>query len=262
MAVLPIAVLRPHPKQALRVWLRHAIAWTRFYRTSILLNFVEPITGLVGLGLGLGSYIHLINGVSFIQFIGPGLVAVTAMNAVTFDSLFSTYNFLHENRVYPSMITSPLSVDDLTVGTILWQATRSLLYGGTFLAIITAFGLVHSWWTLMVPVVLALSGIMFAAPAIAFAATVKAFDQMFYYITLIITPMFTFSGIFFPPSRLPQAIQGVIWFTPLYHTSHLIRSFVLGQVSGGLIVNFLWILVFSAIALLFPSRLIRKKLMV
>jgi len=258
----PLSIMRPSPNQVWRVWLRHAIAWKRFYRTSILLNFFEPITGLVGLGFGLGSYVHLIDGVRFIQFIGPGLVAVTAMNATSFDSLFATYNFLHENRVYPSMITSPVSVDDLTVGTLLWQATRAMIYGGTFLAIITAFQLVHSWWAILAIPVLALTGIMFAAPAMAFAATARIFEQMFYYITLLITPMFTFSGIFFPPSRLPHGVQVAIWFTPLYHVANLIRSLVLGRVHANLFVDVLWMLVFTALMLLLPANRIRKKLMV
>jgi lipooligosaccharide transport system permease protein len=259
---IPLSIMRPSPPQVGRVWLRHAIAWKRFYRTSILLNFFEPITGLVGLGFGLGSYMHLIDGVKFIQFIGPGLVAVTAMNSVSFDSLFATYGFLHENRVYPSMITSPLSVDDLTAGTILWEATRAVLYGGTFLIIITLFQLVHSWWALLSLPVLALTGVMFAAPAMAFAATAKAFEQMFYYITLLITPMFTFSGIFFPPSRLPHSVQVAIWFTPLYHVAHLIRSLVLGRVHADLFTDVLWMLVFTGIMLLLPASRIRSKLMV
>jgi lipooligosaccharide transport system permease protein len=260
--VIGIALMRPNARQTYRVWYRHMLAWTRFYRTSIALNFVEPVTGLVALGFGLGSYVHLINGVSFLQFIAPGLVAVTAMNAVTFDALFGTYNFLYENRVYPSMITSPLTVDDLVAGTILWQATRSLIYGGTFLFIITCFGLVHSWAALLVLPLLVLAGIMFSAPAIYMAASAKVFEHMFYYITLIITPMYMFSGIFFPPNRLPHAIQGAIWFTPLYHVAHLARSFVLGRLSMDLLLDVIWIAVFTAVALLFPTRLIRRKLLV
>jgi lipooligosaccharide transport system permease protein len=254
--------MRPDLSQVVRVWFRHAVAWTRFYRTSILLNFFEPVTGLVALGFGLGAYVTHINGMTFLQFIAPGLVAVTAMNSVTFDSLFATYNFLYENRVYPSMITSPLTVDDLVAGTLLWQATRSLLYGGTFLIIITAFQLVHSWTALLVLPVLCLAGMMFAAPALSVAATAKAFEHMFYYITLVITPMYMFSGIFFPPNRLPHAIQGAIWFTPLYHVAHLTRSLVLGQVQADLWIDIAWMAVFTAIALLFPSRLIHRKLMV
>jgi lipooligosaccharide transport system permease protein len=103
---------------------------------------------------------------------------------------------------------------------------------------------------------------MFAAPAICMAASAKVFEHMFYYITLVITPMYMFSGIFFPPNRLPHAVQGAIWFTPLYHVAHLARSFVLGQLSSDLLVDVAWIAVFTAVAMLFPSRLIRKKLLV
>src|SRR5205807_1575334 len=102
-------------------------------------------------------------------------------------------NFLFENKVYPSMITSPLEIDDLVTGTILWEATRSVIYGGVFLLVITAFGLVHSFTAILVIPVLALAGVMFAAPAMCVATLVKAFQQMFYYITLFITPMYMFS---------------------------------------------------------------------
>jgi lipooligosaccharide transport system permease protein len=257
-----VSIIRPEPMQVYRVWVRHYLSWLKFYKTSILLNFFEPITGLVALGIGLGSYIHVINGVSFIQFIGPGLVAVTAMNAVSFDTLFGTYNYLHENKVYPSMINAPLRVDDVVAGTILWQATRSVLYGGTFMIIITLFGLVHHWTALLVLPVLFLAGTLFAPPALCMAAIAKSFEQMFYYITLVITPMYMFSGIFFPPSRLPHGVQVAIWFTPLYHVAHLIRSLVLDQLSGDLLVDVLWVLVFTAVFLLLPVRLIERKLLI
>lgn len=257
-----VGVLRPEPMQALRVWYRHALAYLRFYKSSILLNFFEPIVGLVALGIGLGRYVHLANGLSFLQFIAPGMVCVTAMNATSFDTLFSTYNFLHENRVYPSMITSPLTVDDLICGTLAWQATRAMLYGGTFLVVIAAFGLVHSFWSLLALPVLALAGVMFSAPALSMSALARAFEHLFYYITLVITPMYMFSGIFFPTTRLPQWVQDFIWLTPLYHTAHLVRGLVLGDVSLSLLADAGWMVAFTFIALLFPAALIRRKLLV
>lgn len=260
---MAIAIMRPRPAQTGRVWWRHLLAWTRFYRASILINFVDPITALLALGLGLGSYIKGgVDGVSFLQFIAPGLVAVTSMNAVSFDSLWATYNYLYENKVYPSMITSPLTVDDLVAGTLLWQATRSLMYGGTFLLIITIFGLVHAWTALLVLPVLLLTGIMFATPAFSYVAITRATEHLLYYISIVIVPMYMFSGVFFPLSRLPHPVQIAIWFTPLYHVAHLFRSLVLGRLGGDLLVDLAWILVFTAIALLFPAHLIRRKLLV
>lgn len=258
-----VAVLRPRPTQMVRVWWRHLLAWKRFYRTSILINFVDPITALLALGLGLGSYIRGgVDGVTFLQFIAPGLVAVTSMNAVSFDCLWGTYNFLYENKVYPSMITSPLTVDDLVAGTLLWQATRSLMYGGTFLLIITAFGLVHAWTALLVLPLLLLTGVMFAAPAMSYVAITRVNEHLLYYISLVVIPMYMFGGVFFPIRRLPHAVQVAIWFTPLYHAADLFRNLVLGRIGIGLLSDLLWIIVVTAIALLLPARLIRRKLLV
>jgi lipooligosaccharide transport system permease protein len=137
-----------------------------------------------------------------------------------------------------------------------------VIYGGIFLLVITAFGLVHSFWALLVFPVLALSGIMFAAPALCVAAVAKAFEQMFYYITLVITPMYMFSGIFFPPDKLPEPVRKAIWFTPLYHVAHLVRSLVLGTVHPDLLIDVAWMIGFAFIALLFPAALIRRRLLV
>ncbi len=265
MAVGVMAVLQPQPRQAFNVWYRHLLCYLRFYRTSILLNFVEPITGLVALGIALGRFVHLPPGIygSFLQFVGPGLVCVTAMNAVSFDTLFSTYNFLFENKVYPSLISSPLEIDDLVVGTMAWEATRAVIYGGVFMIVITAFGLVHTFAAVLVIPVLALSGLMFAAPALCVAALARQFQQMFYYMTLVITPMYMFAGIFFPiTNKLPSAVRTAIWFTPLYHVAHLVRSLCENQLSVGLWGDVLWITVLTAILSLFPSRLIRGRLLI
>lgn len=262
MALVSTFMLTPDPRQAVRVWFRHALAWTRFYKTSILLNFGEPVSGLLGLGLGLGSYVHLINGMTFLQFIGPGLVAVTAMNATTFDSLFTTYGFLNNTKVYPAMITAPLSVDDIVAGALLWQATRAVLYGSIFLAIIAIFHLVHSWTVILALPVLFLSGILFAAPAMCVGALAKVEEQTFYYLTLVVTPMYMFSGIFFPVTRLPAGIRGAIWFSPLYHAANLTRSLVLGRLSSALWGDLLWLIVVTAALVLIPSRLIARKLLV
>ena len=74
--------------------------------------------------------------------------------------------------------------------------------------------------------------------------------------------MYMFSGVFFPLRRLPHSVQVAIWFTPLYHVAHLFRSLVLSRISTDLLVDLAWIVVFTAIMLLLPARLIRRKLLV
>jgi lipooligosaccharide transport system permease protein len=135
------------------------------------------------------------------------------------------------------------------------------MYGGTFLIIITVFGLVHSWTALLVLPLLLLSGAMFAAPAICVSTLANAFEQMFYYITLVITPMFTFSGIF-SPHPAPSWYPGGDLVHALYHVAHVARACVLGRLSIDLWSDVAWMCVFTALALLFPASLIQRKLLV
>lgn len=242
------------------VWLRNFWAWRKYYRSSLLLNFGEPITNLLALGLGLGAYVARMDGMSFFQFIAPGLLAVVAMNAVTFDAGFETYDKLNSNGVYQAMITSPLTVRDVLVGEYLWEMTRSLLYGGIFFIFVAAFGLVHSWWALALPLPLLLTGILFTAPALWVAARAKTHEQLFYYFTLVITPMFMISGVFFPVHSLPVPLAAFVRFLPLYHTVQLTRELLFGQVGVPAVINLLWLLGYALVLAWVPKRAFEKRL--
>lgn len=245
---------------ALAVWWRNFVSWRKFWRSSILLNFGEPLTNLLALGLGLGAYVSSMQGVSFLQFIAPGLLAVTAMNAVTFDSGFDTYDKLNTNGVYASMITSPLTVGQIVAGQYLWEATRSILYGVVFAIVIVAFGLVHSWMMLLALVPLILFGVLFTAPALYVAAVAKTHEQLFYYFTLVITPMFMFSGVFFPVQALPGAVADVIYALPLYHGVALTRELILGQVGSATVVHLAWLVGYSLLLAYLPVPALRRRL--
>ena len=242
------------------VWWRNFLAWRKFWRSSILLNFGEPLTNLLALGLGLGAYVVSMQGVSFLQFIAPGLLAVTSMNAVTFDSGFEGYDRLNQNGVYQSMMTSPLTVPEIVAGEYLWEATRSLLYGAVFFIVVLAFGLIHSWWVALLPLPLMLFGVVFAAPALYVAARAKTHEQLFYYFSLVITPMFMFSGVFFPVQHLPAVVADIIYVLPLYHGVELARELALGQISLACLWNLLWILGYAAVLAYLPVRALERRL--
>jgi lipooligosaccharide transport system permease protein len=245
---------------AFAVWMRNFWAWRRYYRSSLLLNFGEPITNLLALGLGLGAYVARMDGMSFFQFIAPGLLSVTAMNAVTFDAGFETYDKLNSNGVYQAMITSPLTVPQILAGEYLWEMCRSLLYGAIFFLFVAAFGLVHSWWALLLPVPLALTGILFTAPALWVAARARTHEQLFYYFTLVITPMFMISGVFFPVHTLPAALATFVRFLPLYHTVQLSRELLLGQIGLPVLINLLWLLGYALVLVWVPRRAFEQRL--
>jgi lipooligosaccharide transport system permease protein len=247
-------------RAAAAVWWRDFVAWRKFWRSSILLNFGEPLTNLLALGVGLGAYVAVMQGVSFLQFIAPGLLAVTAMNAVTFDAGFDTYDKLNSSGVYAAMLTSPLTVPEIVLGEYLWEATRAILYGAVFFLVILAFGLVHSWWSLLVPLPLILFGVLFTAPALYVAAVARTHEQLFYYFSLVITPMFMFSGVFFPVAHLPWIVQDIIYILPLYHGVLLTRAMVLGQMTVGMIWQFVWLIAYAAILAYLPVRALARRL--
>jgi lipooligosaccharide transport system permease protein len=248
--------------RALRVWERDLVAWRKIYRTSLLLNFGEPLINLLALGFGLGAYVTRLDNVSFAAYIAPGLICSTCMMGVTFDSAFGGFERLHDNGVYDALVTGPIDIQDLVAGELLWQMTRSALYGCTFLVVIFALHLVSSWLALLVLPLMVISGVIFGASALVIACVAKLQDHLFYYFTLAITPMFMFSGIFFPISSLPPVARDVIWFTPLYHFVNLARALVLGQMqTPGLPVDLLWVLVAAAIAMPWPVRAMRRQLM-
>lgn len=149
------------------------------------------------------------------------------------DAAFGGFERLHDNGVHDAMVTGPIDVADLVGGEILWQMTRSVMYGSTFLLVILAMGLVHAWTALLVLPLMLISGVVFAAAALVIACVARLQDHLFYYFTLAITPMFMFSGIFFPISALPPFARGIIWITPLYHFVNIARALVLGQAVGG-----------------------------
>lgn len=247
-------------RRSLAVWLHNFLEWRRFYRTSILLNFGEPILNLVALGWGLGAYVTQIGEVDFLHFIAPGLLAVTAMNAVTYDMAFEGYDRLHRTGLYTAMTSTSMETDEMIGGEVLWESTRSLLYGTIFLIVLIAFGLVESWWTLAIVVPLALSGTLFTMMALVVVSLAKSREQLFYYFTLIITPMFMFSGVFFPVERLPDAVQWIVQALPLYHVVELNRALVSGNVDVGLLRHVGMLVLMIVTIAPFPATLMRRAL--
>lgn len=245
---------------AWRLWQRNAAIYRRTYKLNILPNFFEPLLYLLAMGLGLGLYVREIDGVRYLDFIAPGLVAVSAMNGASFEVTFNCFVKMQFGRVYDAVMATPLSVEDIGLGELLWATTRALIYGVVFLGIAAAFGAVHSGLALLAPVAIALIGLMFAVIGLSFTAAIPLIDYFTYYWTLFLTPMFLFSGVFFPLDRLPAWMQTVAWFMPLQQAVDLMRALMLtGRVPDALAAA-AWIAAVTAVLLPLPLNLLRRRL--
>jgi lipooligosaccharide transport system permease protein len=253
---------RVSPRGALRMWQRDLTLYRRSWKINVLPNFFEPLLYLVAIGLGLGLYIReeIIEGASYVEFIAPGLVAAAAMNGAVFEVTFNVFVKLRFAKLYDAVITTPLEPEDIAVGETAWGVTRSFIYGTAFLLVTAVLGYVSSPWALLAPLGIMLVGLAFSLIGIIFTSLVPQIDLFSYFFTLFITPLFLFSGIFFPVDDLPGAVQPIAWFTPLHHGVELLRALCL---TGDLISaggHALWLVAFCALLAPPAINLMRRRL--
>ena len=131
-------------KRAFRVWQRHWLVYTKLYKTSFALNFAEPALYLVAIGFGLGSFVKDIHGQPYIKFIAPGIVASSSVFAAVYESTYGTYIRMTFQKTFDAILATPVNLDDLIAGELIWSATKSVIFGITISIVITLFGLVES----------------------------------------------------------------------------------------------------------------------
>lgn len=246
-------------RHAFRVWQRHLKVFTKLYKSSLALNFIEPVLYLAALGLGLGAYVKEINGVPYLNFIAPGIIASSSMFAATYECSYGTFVRMTYQKTFDAILATPVNVDDLVAGELMWGATKSVLYGTIIMSVISALGLVDSVMVVALIPVLFVTGLIFSEISMVFVAIVPGIDSFNYFYTLLMTPMFLFSGIFFPVESMPPLVSKIAFFTPLYHLVNLCRSFAGGRFSAT-VWDIVWLLAVAVILAPYPFRLMRRRL--
>jgi lipooligosaccharide transport system permease protein len=221
--------------RALRFFLTN---YRRTWRGSIYSSVASPVLYLGAMGLGLGTLVDQhgtggIGGVSYLQFLAPGLLASTALQTALGESTYPVLAWVKWLKIYTAAINTPLRPADLYRGHLMFTAIRVLMNSVIFLAIMSAFGAVRSAWVVLAVPACLLTGLAFATPIEAFSVTREkdASFAMLYRFGLI--PLFLFSGTFFPVTQLPEWIRPLAYATPLWHGVDLCRSLSLGTATWG-----------------------------
>lgn len=245
---------------AFAVWFRDAKVWATFYKASLIGDLGEPLLYLVAMGWGLGKLVGTVDGVPFIEFLAPGLVCSTAMYAAVFECTFGAFTRMTRQKTYDAILASPLSLDEIVAGEVLWGGTKGFFSGGAMILVMALFGFAGSPLALLALPLAFLIGLLFACLSMIVTAKAPSYDFFSYYFTLGIAPMFLFSGVFFPIHTLPQWGRTLAWFLPLTHGVNVSRAIFTGTVDFGTAADMVWLLVFSAAAFLVSVRAIRKRL--
>ena len=254
-------VANPFSRGTYRVWQRNRDSFLRLWKTELWPPFVEALLSLVAFGFGLGAYVQgRIEGLSYLQFIAPGLVMTAVLFTASFECMFGTYIRMQLEKLFDAMIATPISLNDVVSGEIMWAATRATLTAASVLIVLALLGLTPSLWAIAVVPVSLLTGFMLASLSVIVTSLVPSINSYNYYITLGIIPMQLFSGIFFPVSRLPANVAWLVNLSPLYPAIRLARSLFIGQTSLELVGYTLWLAGLAVVAYLLAVNLMRRRL--
>jgi lipooligosaccharide transport system permease protein len=218
-----------------------AYQYRRTWRGSALSTILSPVLFLAAMGVGLGSLVDRshgggVQGAAYLTFLAPGLLAASAMQTGVGESTYPVMGAIKWFRTYHAMLATPLTSQDLFVGHLLWITVRVLTGSATYLVVMTAFGASRSPLVLLALPAAVLTGMAFSAPVVAFAATRDNDSGFAALFRFVVTPLFLFSGTFFPVSQLPAGLEQVAYLTPLWHGVDLCRSLSLGTAELGMTV--------------------------
>ena len=218
------------PALSMRWWpvfLRNLLVWRKLAIPSLIGNIAEPLIWLVAFGYGMGALVGQVevNGtkVPYILFLASGSICMSAMNAASFEALYSAFSRMHVQKTWDGIMNAPVGLDDVVLAEMLWAAFKAIFTVTAILFVMLALGISHSPKLFVAWAVLVGSGITFSSIALIFNALAKGYDFFTYYFTLFMTPMMFLSGVFFPIEQLPGVVRTLTAWLPLTNAVALVR---------------------------------------
>jgi len=258
------------PQLSLRFWpvfLRNLLVWRKLAIPSLVGNIAEPLMWLVAFGYGLGALIgqvtvQTVGGpvlVPYILFLASGSICMSAMNAASFEALYSAFSRMHVQKTWDGIMNAPVRLDDIVLAEMLWAAFKAVFTATAILGVMLALGISHSPKLLLAWPVLLLVGIAFSCIALIFNALAKGYDFFTYYFTLFLTPMMFLSGIFFPREQLPPLVRTITDWLPLTSAVELVRPLFMDQWPSDGVRPLLVLLAYTVGAFWIALALTRKR---
>jgi lipooligosaccharide transport system permease protein len=242
----------------------HLVNYRRTWRSSALSTLVMPLLTMLGFGVGVGAFVSGgVDGVPYLEWLVPGLLASTAMQTVIFESTWPVLSYFEWLRVYFAQAAAPLRVADILGGHLAFMQFRVLLSATAFLVVAAVFGAVGSWWAPLALVVSLLIGLAVAGPTAAYSATVRSDSYLAILMRFAILPMSLFSGVFFPVESLPVVLRWVAYALPLWHGVDLSRDAMLGRAPGWAgLLHLLYLLAWCVTGFWLAHRCFRRRLVI
>ena len=209
------------------VFLRNLLVWRKLAIPSLVGNIAEPLLWLVAFGYGMGALVGQVRvggeAVPYILFLASGSICMSAMNAASFEALYSAFSRMHVQKTWDGIMNAPVSLDSVVLAEMLWAAFKAIFTTTAILLVMLGLGISHSPKLIVAWFVLAGAGVTFSSIALIFNALAKGYDFFTYYFTLFLTPMMFLSGVFFPREQMPELLQIASGWFPLTAAVELVR---------------------------------------
>ena len=249
--------------RAVKMVRRNVLAY-KHYWIAFVTGFFEPVFYLAAVGFGVGQFVETVSyggaRLDYATFLAPGLLATATLNGAVFDGFFSPFFKLNWLKTYDGIITTPISIAEIAVGEIMWALIRGTIYGAGFLLVMLVLGLMESAWALLALPAVMLSAGALSAGAMVLTGVTKQISSLEKVMTLVVIPLFLFSGTFYPLSVYPDYVRPIVQATPLFHAAELLRSLTTGRAGTETLWHVTYLIVFFAVMATVAVRLMRKRL--
>ncbi|MGZ5270267.1 MAG: ABC transporter permease [Ramlibacter sp.] len=215
------------------VFQRNLLVWRKLAIPSLLGNIAEPLMWLLAFGYGMGALVGQVQlhgeRIPYIVFLASGSICMSAMNAASFEALYSAFSRMHVQKTWDGILNAPIRLDDVVLAELLWAGFKAIFTVSAILLVMLALGISHSPKLLAAWAILLGAGLTFSALALIATALATGYDFFAYYFTLFLTPMMFLSGVFFPREQLPAPLRAVSDWLPLTNAVELVRPLFLDR---------------------------------
>jgi lipooligosaccharide transport system permease protein len=245
----------------LPVWRRNFLVWRKLFLERLVTNVIEPLLTIVAFGYGLGSLLPNVEGVSYLQFLASGAIAMSVIYSAKFESLWGAFSRMHVQKTWDAILHTPMSVDDLLLGEIFWAASKSTFTALCVLVMMWVLDIAREPSSLLVLPAAFFIALVFSSMALIVNAIARSYDLLSNYFTVVVMPLVFLSGVYFPLTQLPPWLREAAQWLPMTAAVDLVRPLALGSAPDHLLRDVALLAAFGAVCYYVALVLTRRRLL-
>ncbi len=247
-------------RDALAIWRRNIIVHLRVWKLNLVAPIIEPVISVLGFGLGIGALVAgRVSGVSYLSFVGAGLLSITVLMRAMFEMTYASYFKMVYQATYDAILATPVDVESLALGEILWALTHALFDTVIIMTVLTIFGAATSPWAILAPLPLLVGATFMAGLSLGITAHTHDIDAYNLVMALFFSTMYI-SGAFFPLEVLPGWLQIATRVLPLTESIELTRAFLTGRFLPRHVYEAIYLVISAVVALEWAMRSLRRRM--